>query len=113
MTNDVWFSLARNESAPKTTRLEALKNLMAAGDLRVDHPDLLKIKAALLEEAQLEHELPEESAAAAAAAAAAAEAAPAGEGETATPTQATVEAEEVSPVIESNPLKAAITTELL
>ncbi len=112
MTNDVWFSLARNESAPKTTRLEALKNLMAAGDLRVDHPDLLKIKAALLEEAQLEHELPEESAAAAAAAAAA-EAAPAGEGETATPTQATVEAEEVSPVIESNPLKAAITTELL
>ena len=108
MTNDVWFSLARNESAPKTTRLEALKNLMAAGDLRVDHPDLLKIKAALLEEAQLEHELPEESAAAAAA-----EAAPAGEGETATPTQATVEAEEVSPVIESNPLKAAITTELL
>lgn|SRR5579875_1339845 len=110
MTNDVWFSLARNESAPKTTRLEALKNLMAAGDLRVDHPDLLKIKAALLEEAQLEHELPEESAAAAAAAA---EAAPAGEGETATPTQATVEAEEVSPVIESNPLKAAITTELL
>jgi|SRR5579875_1605240 len=109
MTNDVWFSLARNESAPKTTRLEALKNLMAAGDLRVDHPDLLKIKAALLEEAQLEHELPEESAAAAAAA----EAAPAGEGETATPTQATVEAEEVSPVIESNPLKAAITTELL
>src|SRR5579875_3793043 len=111
MTNDVWFSLARNESAPKTTRLEALKNLMAAGDLRVDHPDLLKIKAALLEEAQLEHELPEESAAAAAAAAA--EAAPAGEGETATPTQATVEAEEVSPVIESNPLKAAITTELL